>query len=84
MKLSRSDEKLEAYKQRLDSGKTAKITPEHIAKIIKKLKAKRAKVTDELAETAKTRKKDRLKRKLKTISDQLDRARWLKDQISKG
>ena len=81
MKLSHSHDKLEAYKQRLEAGKTAKITPEHIAKIIKKLKTKRTKVNDELVEATKSRKKDRLKRKLKTISDQIHRARWLRDQL---
>lgn len=84
MKLSQSHEKLKAYRKKLEAGKVVKITPEHIVKIIKKLKIKRAKVRDELADTKKSRKKDRLRRKLKTIADQVRRARWLKNQLGES
>lgn len=82
MALERTVEKLDDYFERLNAGKAQKIEPSHVDKVIKKLIAKEQQWQEELAETEKTSKKERLERKLALVHEQLERANWLKSQIS--
>ena len=81
MKLKNSIEKLDAYFERLESGKAQKIDPDHVSKMIRKLTKKREGLMGELSEVVKPSKKQRLLQKCATLDAQIERARWLLDQI---
>jgi len=82
MDLSKSTEKLDKYYDRLNKGKTQKIKPSHVEKVIRKLSAKREMLEAERAESKKASKKTRLEGKIATASEQIDRATWLLNKIS--
>ena len=82
MKLKNSIEKLDAYFERLESGKAQKIDPDHVDKMIRKLTKKREALMAELSEANKPSKKERLLQKCATLDAQIERARWLLDQIA--
>ena len=81
MGLESSIEKLDKYFDRLRQGKAKKIKPSHLEKIAQKLKTKEKSLLDELAETEKESKQERLKVKLSLIREQQDRAKWLEEQL---
>ena len=81
MKLKHSIEKLDAYLERLENGKAQKIDPDHVDKVIRKLTRKREEVMADLSEATKPSKKERLVQKCATLDAQIERARWLLDQI---
>ena len=83
MELSKSIKKLDKYYGRLKKGKVQKIKPNHVEKVINKLRVKEQIIKDELAETTKTSKAERLNQKLVTVQDQLKRAAWLLLEIEK-
>lgn len=74
-------EKLNAYYDRLEEGKTKKIKASHVRQVIAKLVAKQKQIVDELARTDKTSKKERLARKLLIAEEHLKRAEWLAQKI---
>lgn len=73
--------KLNDYYGRLDKGKTRKIKTSHVKKVIAKLAAKKKQIAEELAQTDKDSKKDRLARKLLIADEHLKRAEWLAEKI---
>ncbi len=81
MALSKSIEKLKKYYARLEAGKAKKIKPSHVEKVMRKLEANEQKLLEEISNTTKTSKKKRLKQKLETTRNQLDRAKWLHAKI---
>jgi len=81
MKLTESIKKLDKYFDRLESGKAEEIKPKHVENVIKKLTAKKQLLNEELAEAAKSSKQNRLKGKLLTVEEQLERAEWLMGKI---
>ena len=81
MNLKTSIEKLDKYYERLNKGKAEKIKPNHVEKVIRKLKAKEETLHAELAETHKESKKVRLIRKIATIKEQIGRAEWLLETV---
>jgi hypothetical protein len=81
MKLKNSIEKLDAYFERLECGKAQKIDPDHVDKMIRKLSKKREGLMGELSEAIKPSKKERLVQKCATLDAQIERARWLLEQI---
>lgn len=83
MKLRRSDEKLNEYKDRLKAGKASKIKRKHIEDLTEKLKKKKIKIQDQIEDAKSAEKIARLKRKLKTIGEQIDRAEWLDRRLFK-
>lgn len=82
MALTRSMEKLKKYHARLEAGKAKKIKPSHVEQVIRKLMAKESSLLQEIEATKKPSKKERLRKKLETTREQIDRARWLMDEIS--
>lgn len=82
MGLEESTKKLDKYYSRLDKGKAQKIKPSHVERVIGKLKAKELSLREELAETTKPSKIDRLNRKIAGVCEQQERAKWLLDKIS--
>ncbi len=83
MELLKSIKKLDKYYGRLKKGNVQKIKPNHVEKVINKLRVKEQIIKDELAETTKTSKAERLNQKLVTVQDQLKRAAWLLLEIEK-
>ncbi len=81
MDFKSSIEKLDKYYGRLKKGKAQKIKPSHVEKVIHKLEAKEKSLLAEIADTQKDSKIKRLKRKLKLLHEQQDRARWLQNKI---
>ena len=82
MGIEKISEKLEKYVGRLEKGKTSKIKPSHVEKAIAKLQVKQRLLTEELDETTKPAKQERLKKKLSTVREQIERAEWLLGKIA--
>ena len=82
MAQSKTIEKLKKYYRRLEAGKTEKIKPAHVQKVIDKLTAKEVSLFEDIAETKKASKKERLEKKLAATRKQLDRAKWLMQNLS--
>jgi len=81
MKLTESIKKLDKYFHRLESGKAEEIKPKHVENVIKKLTAKKQLLNEELAEATTSSNQKRLKGKLLTVEEQLERAEWLMGKI---
>jgi len=81
MPLTKAIEKLKKYYKRLEAGRTKKIKPSHVEKVIKKLVAKEASLLDEIEQAKKATKKDRLKQKLEATRKQIKRAQWLLEHV---
>jgi len=82
MGLGKSIGKLDDYYDRLAQNKVSKITPEHVDKVLAKLRAKEAKLQGEIEEATKVTKKERLTDKLAVVREQIQRGEWLRVQIS--
>lgn len=81
MGLTKIGEKLDTYFFRLKDGKAAKIKPGHVEKVIVKLQAKQALLREELSDSRKPSKRERLESKLTVAENQIERARWLLQKI---
>ncbi len=81
MGLSKIIERLDKYQKRLAEGKADEIKPRHIQKAIAKLTAKEAQLTAELQDVTKPEKRKRLEDKVATIRKQIDKAKWLEQEI---
>lgn len=77
MQLTTSIEKLDKYFKRLENGKAQKIKAAHVEKVIGKMEKKEEALRAEIDDAKKDDKKKRLKRKLKTTREQIERAKWL-------
>ena len=82
MGLSKSLEKLSQYYDRLNAGKAKQIKPSHVQKVIDKLEAREHSLREEMQTTKKKSKKDRLDGKLTTTLEQLEKARWLLEEMT--
>ena len=83
MELQSSTEKLDKYYKRLAKGKTQKIKPAHVEKVMGKLQKKEVALRAEIDDATKGDKKKRLKRKLKLTQEQIQRAKWLLEKVAK-
>ena len=81
MGLTKITEKLDSYFGRLENGKATKIKPSHVEKVIAKLRAKQMLLKEEIDGSEKASKKERLEKKLTTLGQQIERAKWLLGQI---
>jgi hypothetical protein len=81
MGIAHSTEKLDKYFTRLDKGKSQNIKPAHVEKVIQKLRNRETMLLAEIEEATKDSKKKRLKGKLKTAREQIERAEWLLKEI---
>jgi len=82
MGLEKTVQKLDKYLNRLSKGKAKKIKPADLAKVERKLLAKKHMISAELVECQKPSKLTRLKRKMAIVDQQLERAAWLRDQLT--
>ncbi len=81
MKLSKSAEKLEKYRQRLSDGKADEIKLSHVERMIEKIKAKKEKLQGELGEAESDGRRERLQRKIEVAEAQLENAAWLMKEL---
>lgn len=82
MGLKKLADKVSAYNERLEKGKAKKIKPNHVRKVLEKLRKKSADLELEIAGEKRADKKDRLKRKLRIAREHEERAEWLLDEIT--
>lgn len=73
--------KLSDYNTRLERGKAEKIEPDHVEKVLGKLRKKADQLEVEIASEEKADKKARLQRKLGIAREHVARAEWLLTQI---
>ncbi len=81
MGLGKSIGKLDDYYERLAQNKAGKIEPDHVDKVLGKLRVKEDALKTEIAETLKVSKKERLEAKLDVVQKQIQRGEWLREQI---
>ncbi len=81
MGISKAAKMLDAYFERLNSGKAAKIKAKHVKAVIEKLKRRKRALQEEAEATRNDAKKARLKRKIRVAREQIRRAKWLLDEI---
>jgi predicted ribosome quality control (RQC) complex YloA/Tae2 family protein len=81
MGLKKSTAKLDDYFERLEQNKAAKITPEHVEKVLEKLRAKERDLLYDLETAHKVDKAERLRSKLNVVREQLRRGEWLLEEI---
>jgi thioredoxin reductase len=82
MGLKKLAEKMAEYNARLEQGKVEKIEPDHVKKVLKKLKKKTADLEAEIAATGNEDKKVRLNTKLAIAREHVERAEWLLDNVT--
>ena len=74
--------KVADYDDRLQNGKAKKIKPDHVRKVLRKLRDKEAELAVQSAETKDSKKLDRVNRKLDIAREHIVRAEWLLDHVS--
>lgn len=83
MGLKKLTEKLAAYFERLETGKAQKIKPDHVHKVLDKLRAKEAELRDKLAHAETDEQHARLQQKLKVTQEHIARAEYLLTAIGR-
>ncbi|NNF23483.1 MAG: hypothetical protein EX258_08220 [Sphingomonadaceae bacterium] len=81
MGLKKLAAKVAEYNDRLERGKARKIKPDHVRKVLHKLREKEAELVAELAEVDDPEKIKRLNHKISIAREHLSRAEWLLDEI---
>ena len=77
--------KIDAYNDRLLSGKATKIRPDHVEEVMEKLLLKEKSLTDQIADaTAGSEGVARLELKLKVAREHIARAKLLLNEIQKA
>lgn len=82
MGLKKLAAKLTDYYERLERGKASKIKPDHIWRVVDKLRRKTAEIEADIARANNPDKKSRLKRKLGIVNEHMKRAKWLLKEVS--
>ncbi len=77
MGLKKLAAKVADYNERLKNGKASKIKPDHVKKVLEKLRNKSVELEAEIASAHSPEKRDRLERKLEVARAQEERAEWL-------
>lgn len=82
MGLGKSIDKLEDYYDRLARNQAGKIKPDHVEKVLAKLRDKESRLESEITATEKTSKKERLESKLLVVREQIRRGEWLLGEVA--
>jgi len=82
MGLKKLADKVADYKDRLKRGKASKIKPDHVKKVLEKLRKKVGDLESDITSTKNVDKKARLKRKLGIAREHVERAEWLMKKIN--
>ncbi|MDC0343681.1 BREX-1 system adenine-specific DNA-methyltransferase PglX [bacterium] len=77
MGLKKLAEKVLEYNERFESGQASEIKPDHVEKVLRKLRAKSDELMTEIASARSSEKKARLERKLAIARTQIERGEWL-------
>lgn len=81
MKLRKLAEKMADYNRRLETGQASKIKPDHVERVLDKLRRKAADLESEIASTEDPERKARLIGKLGIAGEHIERAEWLLREI---
>ena len=81
MGLKKLAAKVADYNERLESGKASKIKPDHVEKVLEKLRRKSGELEAEIEAAHSAEKRARLERKLEVARAQEERAEWLLRQL---
>lgn len=84
MGLKKLAAKVAEYNERLERGKARKIKPDHVRKVLRKLREKEADLVAELAEVDDPNKIKRLNYKISIAREHISRAEWLLSEIGNG
>ncbi len=74
--------KIADYNKRLEADKAHKIKPDHVRKVLGKLRAKQDKLQQHMASAHSDDKKARLQRKLKIAETHIERAEFLLEALT--
>jgi len=82
MGLKKLAAKLVEYQDRVDAGKARKIEPEHVRKVLDKLRRKEARLADDLAGASDKDVREDLERELNIARQHIARAEWLLQEVA--
>ena len=82
MGLKKLAAKVADYNARLESGKAGKIKPDHVKKVLEKLRKKSAELETEIASAPSDDARERLEKKLSVARAQIERAEWLLTEVT--
>ncbi len=74
--------KLADYQKRLEAGKARTIEPEHVEKVLDKLRRKEAELLARIATEADPDERADLERKLRVAREHIERANWQLSELS--
>lgn len=81
MGLKKLSAKLAEYQERLAAGQAKKITPEHVERVLEKLKRKESELLSDLQTETDADKRDELDHKLSVARAHIERAEWLREEL---
>ncbi|RBI83993.1 hypothetical protein DRV85_13310 [Rhodosalinus halophilus] len=81
MGLKKLAEKVAEYQQRLEAGKAQRIAPEHVEKVLDKLRRKEADLLARIAAEPDAEERADLDRKLRVAREHISRAEWLLREV---
>ena len=82
MGLKKLAAKVADYRERLDSGKASEIKPDHVQKVLEKLRRKQADLEAQLVVAEGAEETERLARKLDIARQHVQRAEWLLQDLA--
>ncbi|SFL63075.1 hypothetical protein [Shimia aestuarii] len=82
MVIRKSTRKLDDYIARIGQPDAPRVKPSHVAKVLAKLEKKEADLLEEIAETKKAERQDRLQSKLEVVREQIRRGTILFNELS--
>ncbi|SMX48111.1 hypothetical protein [Maliponia aquimaris] len=81
MGLKKLAAKLADYRARLEGGKASEIKPDHVRKVLEKLRRKQADLEAKMEKADGDEDRERLTRKLEVAQQQIRHAEWLLENI---
>lgn len=82
MGLKKLAAKVADYRARLEDGKASEIKPDHVRKVLEKLRHKEADLEEKLEKADGDEDRERLTRKLEVAQQQIRHAEWLLDTLA--
>lgn len=82
MGLRKLAQKVADYQQRLEAGKARTIEPEHVEKVLDKLRRKEAELLARITAEGDPDERADLDRKLRVAREHIERANWLLSELS--
>jgi hypothetical protein len=82
MGLRKLAQKVADYQKRLEAGKARTIEPEHVEKVLDKLRRKEAELLARIVTEADPEARADLDRKLRVAREHIERAKWLLAEMS--